>query len=192
MTMKKVIINIFIVFFCCIQAVSAQSWWEKYNDPLLVEYINDAINNNHDYKSAILKVSESRARVEEYFGKELPKLSVTSNYLGVKPPLLVNNPLAANKTQNLFILPLIANYEIDIWGKNRVNTKAQKELLEVSNQDAKSVYIALTTDIASAYLNIIQFDKVINLQKCIIQQDLENFDILKAEYETGLSSYIMF
>ncbi len=188
--MKKILITL-MVFFCCTKCVSAQNpgWWEKYNDPLLVGYINEAVASNYDYKDASLKIKESRARVREFFGKELPKLSVFTNYVGIKPPLFANDPQAVKKFENLFILPLLATYEVDIWGKNRGNTKIQKEQLEEIKQDARAVYIALEADVASAYFNILQFDKLIELQNAIIQSDFQNLDIIKSKYEIGLVSY---
>jgi len=186
--MKKILFFITLIFLCCIQPISAKTWWEKYDDPLLVGYINEAVSNNPDYKSAILRVEESRARVREYFGKELPKLSVPVTYLNIKPPPFAANPAALDEREQIFIVPLLANYEVDIWGRNRAATKAQEEQLEATIQDSRAAYIALTTDVALAYFNILLFDRLIELQNNIIRADMESFNLVKAEYDEGLIS----
>jgi multidrug efflux system outer membrane protein len=185
--MKKILLTLIIIFFCCIQTASAQTWWEKYNDPLLVGYINDAIANNPDYRRTLLKVEESRARVREYFGKELPKLSAPLTYLNIKPPPFAANPAAFNEREQLIVVPLLANYELDLRGTNRAATKAQKEQLAADEQDSRAVYIALMTDVALAYFNIVQFDRLIELQNNVILTDMENVNLFKSEYDQGLT-----
>lgn len=111
------------------------------------------------------------------------------NYINVKPPLFATNPAALREREHLVFIPFLANYEVDIWGKNRANTKAQKEQQTATEQDSRTVYISLTTDTASAYFNILQLDKLIELQNGIILTDTESLTITNSEFENGLTSF---
>lgn len=148
-------------------------FFDNFNDGCLSQYINEAIENNHTAKQATARVEQYRQQTKSSLGRELPSLSVGANYLGIKVPDLDNFQLRTNG----FILPFIANYEADILLKNRDKTKSTKKSYEASKQDERAIYIALLTDVATTYTNILQYDEIINKQKelvNILQEILEN------------------
>lgn len=148
-------------------------FFNNFNDCYLPNYINEAINNNHNAKQATARVEQYRQQVKSSFGKELPTLSVGANYLGIKVPDIDNFQLK----KNAFIVPLIANYEADLLLKNRDKTKSTNKLYEASQQEEKAVYLSLLSDVASTYANILQYDELIKTQNELVenaQNILEN------------------
>lgn len=136
-------------------------FWSKFEDEYLIYYICEAIKNNHNARKASYQVEEYRQNVKYSFGQELPHLSVSANYAGLHIPKLDNFQLKSNA----FILPFQANYEPDFLLKNRDKTKSAKKEYEAVKYDEKSVYISLASDVASAYINLLQYDKLIALQE---------------------------
>ncbi len=164
-------------------------WWNKFNDPILIDYINRAIDNNHELKSIFLKVSRSREVVRESLGAELPQVALLANYVRFRS-FSFSTPQNIQKSyRDSFILPLFANYEVDLWQKNRKKTLAKGEKLEAARQDARAAYISLISEVASAYFNILKLDKFIELQTGISMLNKENLEIIRANYNAGLSSY---
>ena len=47
-------------------------WWQKYNDPILTEYISTAFENNQDLKIATLNVKQADQVVKMAFANQLP------------------------------------------------------------------------------------------------------------------------
>lgn len=140
-------------------------FFSRFNDEYLYRYINEAIENNHNAKQATARVEEYRQSVKSQFAAELPSFGVSAGYLGLNIPKL-NPNLEVQK--NVFVLPFIANYEADFLLKNRDKTKSAKKTYEMSKFDEQSVYLALLTDVATAYTNILEFDKLINEQEKIV------------------------
>lgn len=134
-------------------------FFAKFNDNYLNNYINDAIENNHDAKQATYRVEQYRQQVKYSFSKELPSFSVAANYLGVHVPQLDNFELR----KNAFILPFVANYEADFLLKNRDKTKGVKKLYQASEYEEKAIYLALLSDVATVYTNILEYDELIIL-----------------------------
>jgi len=134
-------------------------FFDRFNDDYLVEYVNLAIDNNHNAKQASKRVEQYRQQVKYSFAKELPSLSVNADYLGIKVPKLDNFSLS----KNAFVLPFLANYEADFLLKNRDKTKSSKKSYEISKSEEKAVYIALVTDVATVYTNILSYDELIKL-----------------------------
>ncbi|MFQ8625826.1 MAG: TolC family protein [Candidatus Gastranaerophilaceae bacterium] len=50
------------------------------------------------------------------------------------------------------------------------------------------MYISLVSDIASAYVNIIKFDKLIEIQEKIVGNNQSLYDKTKLRYDNGISS----
>ena len=144
-------------------------FFTRFNDEYLNCYIQEALNNNHELKKAGHVVEQYRQQTKYSLGRELPSLSVSANYLGVKVPELDNFQLK----DNAFILPFIASYEADFLLKNRDKTKAIKKSYEASKFNEKAVYLALLSDVATVYTNILQYDDLIEKQSKILQNQEE-------------------
>ena len=157
-------------------------FFDNFNDGCLSQYINEAIENNHTAKQATARVEQYRQQTKSSLGRELPSLSVGANYLGIKVPDLDNFQLKTNA----FILPFIANYEADILLKNRDKTKSTKKSYEASKQDEKAIYIALLTDVATTYTNILQYDEIINKQKELVNISQEILENNNRKFEHGV------
>ena len=137
----------------------------RFNDPYLCDYVNEAITNNHTAKQATTRVEEYRQRVKMQFANELPSIGVSANYLGISVPKFNPN---YELEKNAFVLPFMVNYEADFLLKNRDKTKSSKKTYEMSQLDEISAYLALTSDVATVYTNILQYDKLIEEQTKIV------------------------
>ena len=140
-------------------------FFNRFNDDFLSQYVNEAIDNNHSAKQATIRVEEYRQGVKLQFANELPSFSVSANYLGIHSPKF-NPNLSVSK--NAFVLPFMANYEADFLLKNRDKTKSVKKTYEMSKFDEQSVYLALLSDVATVYTNILEYDKLIEEQEKIV------------------------
>lgn len=140
-------------------------FFTRFNDDYLFQYVNEAIDNNHNAKQATIRVEEYRQGVKSQFANELPSFSVAANYLGIHSPKF-NPNLSVSK--NAFVLPFMVNYEADFLLKNRDKTKSVKKTYEMSKFDEQSAYLALLTDVATIYTNILEYDKLIEEQEKIV------------------------
>jgi len=152
---------------------------ERFEDPYLVYYVNHAIKNNHDVRKASWQVEEYRQNVKYSFGQELPSLSVGANYAGIHLPRIGN----INLRNNAFILPFILRYEPDFLLKNRDKTKSVKKTYEASKFEEKAVYISLVSDITTLYINIMQYDTliesqegIVNIKKIQLDREMQKFN----------------
>jgi len=140
-------------------------FFNRFNDDYLFQYVNEAIDNNHSAKQATIRVEEYRQGVKSQFANELPSFSVSANYLGIHSPKF-NPNLSVSK--NAFVLPFMANYEADFLLKNRDKTKSVQKTYEMSKFDEQSAYLALLSDVATIYTNILEYDKLIEEQEKIV------------------------
>ena len=90
-------------------------WWNRFNDPILTDYIVKTAAENYDIKINELKVLQGKAAVQEGWAMQLPAISIDAQ--GSRSDYMKN-----------YTIPIGVNYEIDIWGKNyNVRKKLQKD-----------------------------------------------------------------
>ncbi|MEI8377456.1 MAG: efflux transporter outer membrane subunit [bacterium] len=166
-------------------------WWESYNDPKLSGYISEAVSKNHDIKIASLKILEYESLSRVMFANQLPTLDLGGTLQNKRTsgnmPMGSMNP--GSYTQSTFLFPLTANYELDLWGKNRLNTQASKKETQTMIFDEKAVYISIVSSVATSYFNLAMTDKLIDIQKNIISQKEDKLSLFNAKYAQGLISY---
>ena len=174
---KKILLICMLLFYSQVSyAVDVKElnieFFEKFNDENLNCYIKEAIEKNHELKKAAHSVEQYRQQTKYSLGQELPSLGVSANYLGVKVPELDNFQLK----KNAFVLPFTASYEADLLLKNRDKTRAIKKSYEAAKFNEKAVYLALLSDVATVYTNILRYDDLIEKQEEIlkIQEEILN------------------
>lgn len=168
-----------------------RTWWEKFNDPILVGYIAKAAEKNQDIKMYEYKELENEQWVRVYWGKEFPSISIypdynRQRYSGNAYPYPASTLFQG--AWNTFKLPLNVSYELDLWLANRRRTQAQAKTKEASTQDKRSTFLSVTSNVATVYFNILKADKLIELQKELINLHEDRHEILKVKYEAGLAS----
>lgn len=164
------------------------SWWEKYNDEYLTGNLLKLYKNNYDLKNAALKVKENEQTVKMQFANELPQLGLSGQlYRDMRSSMQqFGNIQIPSFAQYNYYLPITASYEIDIWGLNRLRTKSMKEQLEIVKQAERATYIALTSDFAADYFNLIRVDEFLNIQNELIKTQEEIVSKIKDKYDIGL------
>ena len=157
------------------------NWWSNFNDDLLNEYIEKAILNNYDLKMATINVEEYYQNVKLQFASELPSAVAGFGPGFFKAPGMTN-------TSSAFGLPVIVQYEADIFLKNHNKTKAVKKLYEGSKLDERAAYISVASAVGSTYFNIVNLDKMISLQEEIVKIRQDIYNLMLARNKEGLTS----
>ncbi len=163
-------------------------WWNNFSDPYIKKYIMKSIENNEDLKVATLKTYEYMQFVKDAFGKELPELSVGSNYLGIKMPY--SRDRALNISDNGYTLPFTVKYEADLLLKNHDKTKIAKKQYEAQVWQEKATYISVASYVATVYVNILKTDKLIELQSNYADIKKEQLQRVELKHRRGLASSI--
>ena len=202
---KKIIFALVIILLCGILPVNAKqkkddesyklaylnlNWWKTYKDDNLINYMQQAYNNNQDLKMSALKTKQAEQVVKESFAAELPHIGFAGNYFRdfQSSNVRFGDILINDYKQSNFVLPLTMTYEIDIWGENHLITKSLKKQVEIMKQDERATYIALTSALASEYFNLIKLDKLIQNQEKLVELQKKIAEMTEVKYNNGLCS----
>ena len=203
--MKKITVLLCIMMLCFSPSAFAKSkqkvqpidnqkmylnldWWKEYNDPMLVNDLTTMYQNNHDLKIATLRVKETEKLVRLSLAQEMPSLGFTPrierNFRS--SDLYYGGVLIPDFSQTNFNFPLTMNYEVDIWGSNRLKTKSVEKRLAMANQDEKAAYISLTSAFTADYFNLIKLDKLIQLQSQMLTTQKQIVSLVNQKQKNGL------
>lgn len=156
-------------------------WWKGFNDEYLNDYIIKAVENNYDLKIATLRVEQYRQMTKLQLASELPTVSGGFAPTGTKFPGVTN-------TSGTWAFPLLVSYEADIFLKNRDKTRSAKKDWEKSKIEERSSYITVVSAVGATYFNIVRADKLIELQKEIIQSRKQIYELMSERNKAGLTS----
>ena len=154
-------------------------WWKGFNDEILSGYIVRAIENNKDLNMATLTIEEYYQNVKAQRANELP--SIQAGFMPGYAKIF-------GETAGTFGLPVIASYELDLFGKNHNKTDSVKKLWEATILDERAAYISIASAVGSTYIDIVKHDALIDLQEDIVDLRKEIFEIMSISNSEGLVS----
>lgn len=199
--MKKFIYTLALILMLCSPGYAKNAdnyligylnlpFWQNFNDDVLIKNLTTVYQNNNDLKASSLKVKEAQRLVKISLANQLPYVGF-DGYIGRifhSSDEVFGKLTIPDYTETRFLLPLSYNYEIDIYGKNFLRTKAQKKRYEMIKQEEKSAYIYLTSAFATDYYNLIKADKLIALQKDLINTQKQVIGAVEKKYELGTAN----
>lgn len=165
-------------------------FWNKFSDDILISNLSKVYDNNPDLKAAVSKVNQAQRVVKMSFANELPHIGF-QGYVGHvfnSSDEVFGNITIPDYTETHFLLPLSMNYEVDIWGENRLKTKSKQKQFEMIKQDERAAYILISSAFVCDYYNLIRIDKLIELQKELIELQKEVLKSYEIRYQYGTAT----
>ncbi|MBQ7286343.1 MAG: TolC family protein, partial [Candidatus Gastranaerophilales bacterium] len=87
-----------------------------------------------------------------------------------------------------FSIPIIEYCELYIFVKNWDKTKSSKKMLQSVQYQAQASDIAIVSMVATVYYNIVKLDKIIEIQKELVKDREDIYNLMKLSNEEGIVS----
>lgn len=164
------------------------TWWQKFNDQKLNDYLMTIYKNNPDLKIATIKNKQSQQVMKQAFANQLPQLyfngTMQREFTGSTQRF--GEVIIPDYNQAHYILPLTMSYEVDLWGENYLKTKSLKKQIEMTTQDERASYISISSNFASNYYTLVGIDKLIQNQKNLLEIEQNIVNLEEQKYNSGL------
>ena len=164
------------------------TWWQKFNDQKLNDYLMTIYKNNPDLKIATIKNKQSQQVMKQAFANQLPQLyfngTMQREFTGSTQRF--GDVVIPDYNQAHYILPLTMSYEVDLWGENYLKTKSLKKQIEMTTQDERASYISISSNVASNYYTLVGIDKLIQNQKDLLEIEQNIVNLEEQKYNSGL------
>ena len=176
------------------ESLANAPWWQLFDDPQLQELIRIALQENKDLKIAVERIEEARARYGFTRADLFPKVDVsgTAGKLRFNGGSLVHTPEgdagpAAVTETPIYSATADVSWEIDFFGRIRRATEAQRALLLGTEEARRSAVLTLVADVASAYLELRDFDRRLEIARNTIGSRRESLQLATDRFEGGLT-----
>ncbi len=163
--------------------IANTSWNEFFQDKNLQDLIHKALNQNLDYKNAILQIAQAQKTYQQSKLAFLPSLSfnpqVSHNHLSKEAlnfPSNVNIRLNSTTVQ----IGLSSSWELDIWGKLASAKKANQASLFQSIASQNALKTTLVSSIASLYYTLCALDQQLLITEETISNRAKTLETIKA------------
>lgn len=133
------------------------AWWAGFDDPLLGQLAGQVLQANIDLRLAANRVQQSRAARGISAADRLPSVSATASGARARNSEVGLNDPSGNGGRDdygLFQAGMGLSWELDLWGRVRRQLEAADARVQMAEEDAHAVRIALLAETARDYLQL--------------------------------------
>jgi multidrug efflux system outer membrane protein len=98
-------------------------------------------------------------------------------------------PIQVSRTFGTVALSLLT-FELDLWGRLRNATEAQRQLLLAERENQKAVIVALVADVAAGYFQLREFDLELEISKQTLASRQESLRIISLQEKAGIATML--
>ena len=163
-----------------------QLFWQGFEDPILERLIDQTLAANHTLEAAAARYQRSAALLYGAEREQWPEVSVNAEaseqYLA---DIEQTPPGGGPERVQRFQAGIAATWELDLFGRLRRATEAQRAQLQASGADLAAAQVALVGQLASNYFELrgLQQQYQVALQSVALQR--ESLDIVTARVHAG-------
>ncbi len=164
------------------------SWWERFQDPVLNDLVETALQGNKNLRIATARVEEFFGRYFSTRGDQYPFADAGGSAYrqGVTEEGPNPIPPGVDTTYNQYEAFLGGTWEIDFWGKyRRASESAQAELFS-TEEARRTVVQTLVSAVALTYIEIRALDKELEITRRTAETRKVTLDLFQLRFNEGI------
>jgi multidrug efflux system outer membrane protein len=169
-------------------------WWKLFGDPVLNELVGSALQANYDVRLALERVAEVRARLGFVKADLYPRLDAGAA-AGVARASRRESPLApliSDPDYQTYQLFGALSWELDLFGKIRRATEAERAALAASEEDLHAAVVSVIAEVSTAYLDVRDLDARVGIAKGTVESRKGYVEMARLRWEGGKTSELDF
>ena len=168
------------------------SWWTLYQDPVLNQLEQTALNQNLSIEFSATRVQQARdlaqVQVAGFFPSLSAGVSAERQRLSANRPAVGASAPTTAITESVFQIPFQLNYEADLFGRVRRSVEAANTQYQATAADLENVRLLITSDLASDYFTLRELDAEISDVEQAISYDEKGLQLVENRHAGGVAS----
>ena len=163
-----------------------QRFWQGFDDPLLAQLIDQTLTANHTLEAAVARYERAAALLYGAEREQWP--SVTASASAAEQTLAdieQSPPGTGPERVQRYQAGLAASWELDLFGRLRRATQAQRAELEAAGADLGAVQVALAGQLASSYFELRGLQQQLQVARQSVALQQQSLDIVQARVQAG-------
>jgi multidrug efflux system outer membrane protein len=157
-------------------------WWQRFNDPVLVDLINEALAANTSVRTAVAALAQSRALSDVQAAGLLPSLSAQASAQRNRAGNVQGNATVGNA----FKAGFDASWEPDVFGGKRSSFAASNADRDASVASLGDVQVSIAAEVAVNYVQLRGLQARLVVANANLQSQLETLQITRWRNQAGL------
>lgn len=161
-------------------------WWRRFDDPALVDLVEEALSANTDLQLAAARVAEARALLTGQEAERYPLLEIEGN--AARQSLSEEAATSAGSGGETFTdlqVSGVLSYELDLWGRLANASEAARARLLASAANREAVRLAVIGEVANGYFNLRALDRQIEIAERTVASRREAVALQRTRFEGG-------
>jgi multidrug efflux system outer membrane protein len=171
-------------------------WFEVFKDQELQKLVRTAMIQNYDLRAAVARIDAARANLGLARSDQFPQFEASADLTTTRASS--NGQFGASgqggpggKTHSFgSVLLNLLNFEIDVWGRLRQQTKAARAELRASEEDRKAVMTTVVGDVATGYFSLLELDSELDIDKHTLATREDSLRIIKLRQQGGVATML--
>ena len=162
-------------------------WWQQFQDPVLDQLIDEALQHNTNVQIAAANVEQAAAVLTQTRSQLFPAVGygATAQRERAREPafasLIPNYPNPASAYQ----AALQASWELDLWGRIRRQSEAAYANVLASDEARRGVILSLVAQVANSYLQLRGLDAQLDVANKTLGTYKESVDLFTLQFQYG-------
>ena len=169
---------------------SDSGWRDVFTDPGLQALIEQALDNNRDLRTAVLRVQEAQALYGIQRSEQIPSVGVMADGQRGRTPASLSPSQQAMVAGSYSVGLGVASWEIDFWGRIRHLSDAALQNYLATDAAQRALRISLVAEVANTWLLQREYDQRIEIAQQSVSTRQESNRIYTRRYEVGASSLL--
>lgn len=168
------------------------AWWNTFNDPVLSQLINRALEQNLDLAQATARIKQARAGLSAANAALLPSATVNAQAArarqSVETPLgqVLNSNPSYDRYGSAYEADLNAGWELDVFGGLRRGKEAALADYQASQAGAIAIRLAVVAQTADLYLSVRGLQARLEIARQQVETRQQLLTTLEHLYAKGL------
>jgi len=161
-------------------------WWELFEDPVLQELIEIALEENQDLLATAWRVEEARAQLGFVKADMWPTFTYSVGAVTTDPGSEFLD-FQLNRFEQ-YNVSLGVSWEIDLWGKFRRSNESARAQLFASEWGRQSLIVSLVAEVARAYFLLRDLDQRLEISQRTLASRQGSTALIRSRFEGGIVS----
>jgi len=168
----------------------SREWWKLYQDELLNQLVNKAMQQNPNVQIAIANIEQADAQLREVGAALLPSIDLQSSAaksrVSERGPVPLFNGIEPRR--NTYNVRLASSFELDFWGKLSAAKASARASAMASRFAKETVVISLQSLVVNNYLLARSLEKQIQLTEYGLKLRHDSLSLTQRRFEGGVAS----
>jgi NodT family efflux transporter outer membrane factor (OMF) lipoprotein len=180
------------------QPVDLAQWWKSFNDPMLDQLMNEAMDSSLDLQLATARLREARYQRGVVSAAYYPQVDATGSYTHRRSSLNafgVGSGQASgasfgigDRDSDLFQAGFDADWEIDVFGGTRRAVEAASADIQAAIEDRRDVLVSLLSEVGRNYIELRSLQRQYKVAQNNLDAQKQTLELTRSRFKAGLIS----